>query len=168
MNGEVLAREPFRRVRLPRRRTAGFTLVELVTILVVAAILAAIAAPRFFNRLSFEERGFRDQSIAAVRYAQRVAIAERRNVFVVIGENQLQLCYDAGCATPLLNPGMGTAFDITTPDGVSLAPEGTISFNGLGQPAAVLPLTLPLTVTVGGADNMTFIVQQETGYVLQP
>ncbi|MDT3737857.1 MAG: prepilin-type N-terminal cleavage/methylation domain-containing protein [Denitratisoma sp.] len=147
-----------------RHRTAGFTLVELITIMVVAAILAAVAAPRFFTRLSFEERGFYDQSVAAIRYAQRVAIAERRNVFVVMEANRLRLCYDAACVAGVREPGAGNAYDIGTPDGVGLDTTATFSFNGLGQPS----LAANMVVTVTGQDNRTFTVQQETGFVATP
>lgn len=157
MNGGDLA-------RIRRHRAAGFTLVELITIMVVAAILAAVAAPRFFTRLSFEERGFYDQSVAAVRYAQRVAIAERRNVFVVMEANRLRLCYDNLCGTAVREPGSGGAYDIGTPDGVGLSTVTTFSFNGLGQPSIVAHLA----VTVTGQDNRSFTVQQETGFVATP
>lgn len=168
MNSEGLARDAFRRVFVHQYRTAGFTLVELITVLMVAAILAAVAAPRFFSRQAFEERGFYDQSVAAIRYAQRVAIAERRNVFVVIEANRLRLCYDGACAGVVRDPGSNSAYDINTPGGVSLVPvlvppaaAVTFSFNGLGQPS----LANGLTVTVTGADNRQFVVQRETGYV---
>lgn len=166
MNRRDQARSPGRRAPVPWPGAAGFTLVELITVLAVAAILAAVAAPRFFNRLSFEERGFYDQSVAAVRYAQRVAIAERRSVFVVIGANFLLLCYDAACSAGMKvrDPGAGSDYALNTPDGVTLAPVSTFSFDGLGRPS----LAAALTVTVGGADNRMFTVQTETGYVLVP
>lgn len=163
MNGEDLAPACIRRARV-QRHGAGFTLVELITILAVMAILLAVAVPRFFDRLAFEERGFYDQSVAALRYAQRVAIAERRSVFVDIAASRLRLCYDALCGTPLREPGSAAPYDIGTPDGVSLAPAANFSFNGLGQTS----LAANLVVTVGGADNRTFTVQSETGYVLVP
>jgi MSHA pilin protein MshC len=153
-----------RRARIPIRRAGGFTLVELITILVVVAILAAVAAPRFFTRLSFEERGFYDQSVASIRYAQRVAIAERRNVFVVMEANRIRLCYDGACGAAVRDPGSNNAYDINTPDGVGLDTTTTFSFNGLGQPSIVANLV----VTVTGQDNRTFTLQRETGYVAIP
>ena len=36
----------------------GFTLTELITIIVILGIISAVAAPRFFDRNVFESRGF--------------------------------------------------------------------------------------------------------------
>ena len=109
------------------RRNAGFTLVELVTILVMVGILAAFAAPRFVDNTGFESRGFFDQAQATVRYAQKLAISQRQSppkppVFVVIGANNIRACYDAACATPVINPANGAALAVNAPGNVTLAP----------------------------------------------
>jgi MSHA pilin protein MshC len=61
-------------VRLSRR-TTGFTLVELVATLTIAAILAAAAGPRLFSSQPFAARGYADDVAAALRQSRSVAMA---------------------------------------------------------------------------------------------
>ena len=61
---------------LPRGHAQrGFTLVELVAVLVILGIVAAVAAPRFVDTAVFTERGYADEIAASLRYARRIAIA---------------------------------------------------------------------------------------------
>lgn len=65
-------------------RSRGFTLVELIMVLVLLGILAVFIAPKFSDPSTFTARGFHDETIAILRYAQKTAIAERRTVCVTI------------------------------------------------------------------------------------
>lgn len=59
----------------PRHRTTGFTLVELVATLTIAAILAAAAGPRLLSSQPFAARGYADDIAAALRQSRAVAMA---------------------------------------------------------------------------------------------
>lgn len=59
----------------PLPRVTGFTLVELVATLTIAAILAAAAGPRMFSSQPFAARGYADDIAAAMRQARAVAMA---------------------------------------------------------------------------------------------
>jgi len=50
--------------------TQGFTLVELVIVIIVLGVLSAVAIPRFVSRSSFEDYTVRDQLIARLRLVQ--------------------------------------------------------------------------------------------------
>ena len=137
----------------------GFSLIELVVVILIAGILAALALPNF-NQPQIDATWFHEQAKAAVRYAQREAVAQRRCVFVSVSATQLQLFYgDASCAitaTPLTQITTGGAYVLTAPTGVTLAPApSSFSFNGLGQSAGA-------ALTVAGK---TITVTAETGYV---
>lgn len=84
-----------------RRAHAGFTLVELVAVMIITGILAAVAMPRFFERNSFDGRAFADQTRATLRYAHKLAIAQHRNVHVRLNGASVALCYVASCDTAL-------------------------------------------------------------------
>lgn len=143
-------------------RPGGYTLVELVTVIVIAAILAALAIP-LFNQSQIDSSWYREEVKAVVRYAQRQAVAQRRCVFVTVSASLVQLHYgDANCAitgTPLTNIASGAAYTVDAPTGVTAsASTNPFSFNALGQPGPIAGVT----VTVGDA---AFIVAGETGYV---
>jgi MSHA pilin protein MshC len=143
-----------------RRHASGFTLAELVIVIVIAAILAAIAIPQF-NLREIDAAWFHEQVRSGVRYAQRTAVAQRRCVFVSVTASQVSLLYgDPACAitaTPVTDLATNQAFVLTAPTGVTLgAAPNPFSFNGLGQPSAAASVTV---------DGKTVTVNAESGYV---
>jgi len=150
-------------------RNRGFTLTELIVVIVVAGILAAVVLPRFTGETGFEERGFRDETAAALRYAQKSAIASRRMVCVSFTANSVSARVasnfaDADCSSPgsaLLGP-KGDALAVSATGGSSFSayPAGGLIFNALGQPSGP---AFPLLIQVAGVPDLT--VEAETGYV---
>jgi MSHA pilin protein MshC len=157
-----------------RRRQSGFTLTELVVVIIVTAILAVVVGARFLSRSAFEARGYFDQSQALVRYAQKAAIAQRRTVLISVSGGVLSACFDdnsdGDCSdpgeAPVQSPGSGSALSIAPPAGVSfgLAPSA-FRFDGLGRPSPDGQYTLSVSVSGEGVRNFT--VERETGYVHQ-
>lgn len=111
-----------------------------------------------------------DQLLSQVQYARKLAIAQRRAVFVRIDAAQSRLCYSAagactgGDGAP--SPSGEVPFKVELPSGVT-ATAATFQFDALGRyrTAAGAATAAPLTLTVAGDDNMQFIVEHDTGYV---
>ncbi len=139
----------------------GFTLVELIMVMVIVGILAVFVAPRFFDANVFKSRGFADQVQASLRYAQKIAIAQRGFVCVTFTATTVSLWTGTTCGTPLPSSTGSGNYVVTSPSSsITISPvPATLSFNGLGQPNAAT------TVVAGGS---TITVEAETGYVHSP
>jgi MSHA pilin protein MshC len=157
-----------------RRTCGGFTMVELILVMVIAGILAAVAVPRLVGRNSFDTRGFVDQLAATVRFAQKLAISQHPDpasvpvgrVYIQLTASDATLCYVATVPCPVadLAPGPGgeKPYTITAPNGVTIAsPVAVLGFDAGGRPNIAAQLDIP----VNGAGAYHVLVEQETGYV---
>ena len=146
----------------------GFTLVELIATIALLGILAVVAAPRFFNRDAFDVRAAGDQAQSIVRYAQKLAIAQHRSIFVNLNGG-ISICYDAACNAPVSLSGKLAKVGATSGISMVVTPNVTgFYFDALGRPfntssSASLPRT---TIALNGAgENHQILVEAETGYV---
>lgn len=64
------------------RRQLGFTMVELITVIVLIGVLAAIGIPRLMGGNVTSALVFADQVTSGLRLAQKAAVARRRTVCV--------------------------------------------------------------------------------------
>ena len=158
---------------LPQRQRA-FTLVELVTVMILVGILAAVATPLFADKNAFAAAGFGSELTAALENARRSAVAMRRNVCVTLAGNTLMFVrntgvvdgFACGANSPALPLPGKTAGVLEAPSGVSITVDPVavtaIAFNGRGQsPAGV-------TLSVTGSDGSTSTrvkVEADSGYV---
>ena len=166
--------KPARRTRYGARAlnsTKGFTVVELVLVIVILGVMAAVAGPRFFGTTEFSERGFRDELAISLRYAQKVAVASGCPVRVSINaagytlNQQLALAghCDPGDSTyplpVLLADGQAAAGN--TPANVTVGPSVLLHYDPQGR----TDLAGDQNIAVGA---QSLIIQAASGVVLTP
>lgn len=124
----------------------GFTLTELITIIVIVGIVSVTALPRFFTVSDFEDRGSADQVKSMLRFAQKTAIAQHANISVAIST-----AATPDCTTTLT--GMSLTCKVK-----SAVANKTVTFDALGRPVP----NAADSISVGGT---TITIEAETGYV---
>jgi MSHA pilin protein MshC len=148
---------------------AAFTLIELVMVIVLLGILSATALPKFFSVSVYQQQAFFDDTLNAVRYAQKLAVATGCMVQVSINANEYTLnrpadrskCSSTSSSDFTLNvrhPGTGEASYTRSEAGVSLTSNpAKFYFDALGRASANVQLTV--------AGTKTITVVRDTGFV---
>lgn len=155
-----------RRNRHKHRGGRGFTLVELVMVIVILGLLSVVVLPRFSATNSVRSAAFRDEAVAALRYAHKTAISHRRLVCVAVTPNAVSLSIAASnpasaCGSPLPGPDGQSAFASSgTP--LITSGTGTIYF----QPSGIAgPPGGSQTYNIGIQDEPAIVVVGDTGHV---
>ncbi|UCV23912.1 pilus assembly FimT family protein [Ferribacterium limneticum] len=146
----------------------GFTLIELVAVIVIIGILAVVMIPKWSGTSGFDERGFRDRVVAGLRYAQKSAIASRRTVCASFSSPPASVTFSlaafgaVNCAVsiPLVGP-ESTPLVVTATGGVNFAAlPADVIFDAAGRPAAAALINVS-----GLPAALAITVEAETGYV---
>ena len=144
------------------RRSAGFTLIELVMVMVVVGALAVFALPRLLDLTAWRLRAFADELQAQTMAMQRLALAQRRPVAATLTPTGARFDYAGG----------GTILVLDCPAAASpcIAEAGTrtVTFNAANTGRAVTSTgaALPVTVAVGGGSTaLGLVIETETGLI---
>lgn len=139
--------------------SSGFTLIELIMVIVIVSILAVAVLPRFADQSIFESRGFHDETLSILRYAQKTAIAQRRTVCVALNATGVTITIDTDtpadgvCNSPPTMP--------NTPHGGSGLTASVASFQF--TPLGSTNQANNVNIAIAGSTGIT--VEAATGYV---
>jgi MSHA pilin protein MshC len=154
------------------KRARGFTMVELITVMVLTGILAAFAIPRLTGDNWAAGSAFRSEVLSALRYAQKSAVSHRRLVCATVGTAAVALAIApasgaTACTTSLASPD-GSAYasldQAVRASGALVGarplyfqPWGTITTDSAGA----IPASGMIAISGQGAIR----IEGETGYV---
>ncbi|MBL4623333.1 MAG: type II secretion system protein [Immundisolibacteraceae bacterium] len=149
-----------------QKKITGFTLIEMVMVMVIIGIMAAYAAPRW---LGDEQLLDPQQRLLArdLRHAQSMAMTQGRSVNFEIISAGYQIT-DASL-TVIIDPARGEAFQVNLEPGLSIA-GSNFSFDSLGRPtdgSSLLSAPQVQTVSSGGS-SATVTVAPVSGFVSAP
>lgn len=141
-----------------KREHRGFTLVELVMVLVITGALAVFALPRALDLTAWRLRAFGDELQAQMLAMQRLALAQRRPVVATIDTTGARFDYGAGGNLVTL------PCPVTESPCIAEAGPRSVTFNASNAGRAVTSTgsALPVTVTYG-TTTQRFSIEPETG-----
>ena len=137
----------------------GFTLIELIVVITLIGVLAAVVGPRFASTDVYEQRTFYDDVLQAIRFAEAKASGSGCLTQVAFNSGGFAVQIDSDCDS---SNGM-SATAVTNPDGFSSgytqrqAPPSGTAYN-----YNVNPLVFDAR---GRALNSGLTVEGSTGYV---
>ena len=152
-------------------KQAGFTLVELIMVVVLLGTLSAVAIPKFFDKNTFSERAFFDDTLNAVRYAQKLAVATGCNVQVAVSANSYILTRQGNSSSTSCSGSSTYSLAVPHPSsGVSSysGSESGVTLTSTVSPFYFYPLgssSTDVTLTVNGSRTINVIA--ETGFVYE-
>ena len=148
-----------------KRLHIGFTIIELVVVIMLTGILAVTVLPKFLGLQAFDDRGFHDSTLAALRYAQKAAIAHRHTVCLSFSSTSVTAT-TASAAPPSVNcdinlggPNGTNPYQVTARGASVYARVPTaFNFSALGR------ASIGQTIQVANV-TQSIKVEAETGYV---
>jgi len=140
----------------------------MITVILLLGILGIVALGRLTDQNLIAARGFFDDTVSAVRFAQKLAISTGCDVRVVTTASSYQLRQSSTCvaddfANPVVNPAnrSNNYQNVNIPSGFSLT-AGTITFDARGRREGAIPPDFSVS---DSSTTYSFRVHASTGLV---
>ena len=146
-----------------RSAQKAFTLLEVVCVLVIIAVIAAIASPRYATALTnYRADGIARRIVADLDQARLTAQSTSASVTVIFDVPGNR--YDIPLVPSLNDPGVGVAVDLSVEPyrarlvSASIGGDGEVIFNGYGIPDSGGTIAVAC-----GSSTRVVVLDQETG-----
>ncbi|MGY0193735.1 pilus assembly FimT family protein [Leptothrix sp. BB-4] len=159
---------------LPTPVPRGYTLVELVAVLVMIGVMAVVALPRWQSGTQVQGQAWRDGVVATLRQAHAMAVGHRRVVCAAFDNAsppvlRLRIASTFGasdCSADLPGPD-GKPLALTAPRGwsVTASPSRTLYFLPSGGVASSATASVTSSYTLAAGDVATITVEGLHGRV---
>lgn len=140
---------------------SGFSLVELIAVLVVVGVLAAVVSSRMISSTTFQLQAGRDLLITALFSAQQKAMAQLAPVRVTVSGTTIDVRLDSnGDGSFSQSESLyvaGTQYPLRVDGGVVLSAR-SFDYNHLGH-------TTPAVISVSKGNQSVAVTVTATGYV---
>lgn len=152
----------------------GFTVIELVMVLVIISSFIILAGPRYFSTTPYNQQVFYDEVLNSVRYARKLAIGHNAHIQVSLTSNSITLqqrvegssCTVGTKLLPIIDPATHRVGYVKTLQGnvsITFSSNWPLYFNGLGQALKASNCTVINTDTISLVGGNTIKVFGETG-----
>ena len=126
----------------------GFTLIELIMVVVLISILAVSVVPKLVDTSAFSLAGGAAMATADIRYTQELAMGTNSVKTIVFTTSNTYYTVDSR--------------NVNLPSKVTISSGATFTFNSLGEPTAGGGSSVTLSA---GAETKTITVDNYTGRV---
>lgn len=142
------------------RTAAGFTLIELILVIVITAALAVFALPKVLDTTLWRLRSFGDDLRGRHQAMLRLALQQRRPIVETITATGISWAYGSGTAIATL-PCPATESPCIAEGG-----SRTVTFNSGNSGATATSTGAAMTVTVAsGSFSQAYRVEADTGLI---
>jgi len=158
------------------QKNSGFTLIELIVVILMISIMAVTVLPKFFSSNGFEEFTYRDEIITKLRAVQLRSMQQTTDTIckkiqvettpsAIIGllatdsaTNTCITAYAGDATTVIVNSKHSVSFTLS--EGIT-----SFSFSVLGRPLGCISQSpCEITITVAGENSPEILINSE-GYI---